>query len=275
MLFFAPFNAATPKYYRTSLEDYDDSLSVVEIGYNRVPGGKLQIFQRDVYIIHYVISGKGTFMGCDFDETNGYIVASNELETIVSDEDDPYETYWISFRGTNAAEILSKCHLPKHNSIFKFNKNKECAKILKKALFDIDTDNPFTESCIMKSAFYEIMAIHSENTQDFSVETNFSPYILADYFKKNYNTQIKISDLAEKFHYTRNYMYYAFKKEFGVSPQEYLLDIRIKKAKQLLSKKDKKLSIKEIAFATGFEDSLYFSRIFKKRTGIPPTQFRK
>ena len=99
--------------------------------------------------------------------------------------------------------------------------------------------------------------------------------IVANTIKKNYNTPIKINDLAHDFNISRNYLYTLFKKTYGVSPQEYLLMRRIEKAKQLLSNNTTDLSVKQISIAVGFENPLYFSRVFRARTGFSPTQYRK
>jgi AraC-like DNA-binding protein len=64
-----------------------------------------------------------------------------------------------------------------------------------------------------------------------------------------------------------------FQSEVGESPIQYLLHHRITKAKELLS--DKNLTIKQIAFESGFSDPLYFSRLFKKYEGVSPLTFRQ
>lgn len=64
-----------------------------------------------------------------------------------------------------------------------------------------------------------------------------------------------------------------FKKKFNDSPKNYILLKRIEKAKELLSFTN--MSVKEIAFEVGFNDPLYFTRIFKKKTGMSPTNFIK
>lgn len=64
----------------------------------------------------------------------------------------------------------------------------------------------------------------------------------------------------------------AFSKYFGISPKQYLIQLRMNRAKELLTKKD--LSIKEISSACGFTDEKYFSRAFKKKYGYPPIQLK-
>jgi len=64
-----------------------------------------------------------------------------------------------------------------------------------------------------------------------------------------------------------------FKKEFDDSPTNYINKRRLDKAKELLSITE--MPVSEIAFEIGFKDSLYFTRLFKKKIGIPPTTYRK
>jgi len=64
----------------------------------------------------------------------------------------------------------------------------------------------------------------------------------------------------------------AFSKYFGISPNQYLIQLRMNHAMELLTKRE--LSIKEISSACGFTDEKYFSRAFKKRYGYPPTQIQ-
>ncbi len=65
----------------------------------------------------------------------------------------------------------------------------------------------------------------------------------------------------------------AFAKHFGISPKQYLIQLRMNRALELLT--ENKLSVKEISFACGFTDEKYFSRAFKKKYGCSPSQLRK
>ena len=65
----------------------------------------------------------------------------------------------------------------------------------------------------------------------------------------------------------------AFAKYFGMPPKQYLIQLRMNRALELLTENE--LSVKEISFACGFTDEKYFSRAFKKKYGYPPSQLRK
>ena len=70
-----------------------------------------------------------------------------------------------------------------------------------------------------------------------------------------------------------DYLRRRFKTEMGITPNEYLTQLRMEYAKKRL-RQDALLSVAEVAFRAGFYDALYFSRAFKKYTGVPPTQWQ-
>ena len=100
------------------------------------------------------------------------------------------------------------------------------------------------------------------------------PLIVAieKYIAKNLQKKITLADIGEITHYSPIYCDIIFKRETGQSIIGYLTDHRIIEAKKLII--DSLLSLKEVAENVGFEDYNYFSRIFKKKTGYTPTQFR-
>lgn len=273
MLFSTPFGADSPQYYRIASVSLSSELHVIEVGYNRTPKGLRQVMKRDVYILHYVTEGCGTFCGERFDSTGGYLVCPGELEMVEADKEQPYEAYWIMFQGSGAIEFLKKCGLPQHNSVFTFVQTNACAEILRNALFDINAKSDWEEASMMQAVFYRVMALHlagfmGQGSGDMVAQK------VKEFIQKNYYNDISVEDMAKNFHFSRNYLYMRFKKEYGVSPQTYLLKYRIEKAKELL-KYEQNLTVGEIARAAGFRDPLYFSRVFHKMVGIPPSEFLK
>ncbi|MGB8451568.1 MAG: helix-turn-helix domain-containing protein [Anaerocolumna sp.] len=91
---------------------------------------------------------------------------------------------------------------------------------------------------------------------------------LTQHFTEDINTQ----QLAEEFNFTPSYLSKLFTDYKTISPTKYIISLRIQKAKDLLSS-NRDLNIKEIANFVGYEDPLYFSKVFKKETGLSPKQF--
>lgn len=271
MLFSTPFDADSPQYYRIASVSLSSELHVIEVGYNRTPKGLRQVMKRDVYILHYVTEGCGTFCGERFDSTGGYLVCPGELEIVEADKEQPYEAYWIMFQGAGVIEYLKKCGFPKHNSVFNFGQTKACAEILRKALLDINPQSEWEEAALMQAVFYQVMAQHLGRFRGQSSGDTVAQKV-KEFIQKNYYNDISVKDMAKSFHFSRNYLYMLFKKEYEISPQAYLLNYRIEKAKELL-KYEQKLTVSEVARAVGFRDPLYFSRIFHKKVGVPPSEF--
>lgn len=93
-----------------------------------------------------------------------------------------------------------------------------------------------------------------------------------EYIRSNLDQPITLSVLAEHIGFSAGYLSYIFKRELNTSFTDFLMKMRIKKAKLLLQHTDDKLYI--IAEQTGFQDASYFNRVFKRATGITPHKFR-
>ena len=91
--------------------------------------------------------------------------------------------------------------------------------------------------------------------------------------REHIDQKLDLQALAESHHIGYAYLRKMFKKYTGVSPHQYHLEMKIMKAKELILSSDK--SIKEISYETGFESIHYFSRLFKQKTGMNPTDLRK
>ncbi|MFP4661566.1 MAG: helix-turn-helix domain-containing protein [Halanaerobiales bacterium] len=96
---------------------------------------------------------------------------------------------------------------------------------------------------------------------------------LIDYLHENFNQKLALDELARTINYSPFHLIRLFKTETGKTPFEYLLDIKINKAKELL--KSTGLSIKDICFSCGFNNRSHFSVIFKRKTNYSPSQYRK
>ena len=92
------------------------------------------------------------------------------------------------------------------------------------------------------------------------------------YISEHFNAPVTLEDVAHHVHLHPSYFSTLFKNSTGSSFKEYLNMVRIEESKRLLANTD--YSIIDIAIATGFEDQSYFSKVFKKYTGLTPKQYR-
>ena len=92
------------------------------------------------------------------------------------------------------------------------------------------------------------------------------------YLEENLDQYITLELLERKFGYVAAHLRELFREAYGCLPLEYLLTLRIERAKKML---EQDISIKEIASAVGFQDALYFSKVFKRSTGYSPSEYRE
>ncbi|MCR5468975.1 MAG: AraC family transcriptional regulator [Lachnospiraceae bacterium] len=110
--------------------------------------------------------------------------------------------------------------------------------------------------------------VHSMTREKYSATINNAITIIADRIPE----KISLSQVAAEVHITPKYLSALFIKETGISFSDYVQDIRIQKAKQLLESSD--LSLLEITNMLNFSSQSYFNHIFKKKTGMTPKEFK-
>ncbi|WP_274421321.1 response regulator transcription factor [Blautia sp. XA-2221] len=93
-----------------------------------------------------------------------------------------------------------------------------------------------------------------------------------DYIQRNYSRKITLNDIAQELHANSSYLSRLYKKESGMNLFDVVLQKRIEKAKEYMEDTDRK--IYEISQAVGFDDTGYFSRVFKKYSGMSPREYQ-
>ena len=127
----------------------------------------------------------------------------------------------------------------------------------------------FRSQAIFQELIYRILKnrIHRLDAQQTSLES------AKEYLENHYNENLTILQLAHIAQISPKYFVDLFKKTYGTSAIDYLTELRIKRAKQLMSQAH--LRLRDIASQVGYQDEFYFSRKFKKRVGISPSMYMK
>ena len=94
-----------------------------------------------------------------------------------------------------------------------------------------------------------------------------------DYFARHFGEDVNVADVAAHLHVNANHLIRLFKKHLGISPNQYLADLRLAHARYMLLQSDS--SVQEIAFACGFNTPSYFAKRFLERYGMLPKDARK
>lgn len=105
-----------------------------------------------------------------------------------------------------------------------------------------------------------------------SSNKNYIINTIISYLNENYERKISLNKISQNMYLSPVYISKLFKEETGESPINYLIQIRLEKAKEYLMK-DKNASIKDVAKSVGYDDAYYFSKLFKKYYGVSPSYY--
>ena len=124
----------------------------------------------------------------------------------------------------------------------------------------------------LKELLIRLMQTQARNLVEKNTLKNQSRIgFVADFIKKNLHQKLSIDAIAKMAYVSKSNFFKMFKEELGLSPNEFIIHERIKKAKELLSQQN---SVSETAFSTGFSDTNYFIRVFKQVEGVTPKIFQ-
>lgn len=176
---------------------------------------------------------------------------------------------WIGISGKLAYDLFKMIGVTKERPIFTPKNYEELSNIMTE-LYDIEYDNSMFVKCKIQSLIYSFFSVLlAEKDEKIFSDPIDSALRIIEY---NYNNDLNIKAIADSLFLDSAYFSRLFKIKVGISPKKYILQTRIKKAKELL--RDTSYHIKEISVTIGFKDPLYFSKIFYKTEGITPSKYR-
>lgn len=235
---------------------------------------------RENYLIHYILRGKGEYRvdGKTYylNKGQGFLICPNVVTYYQADRYDPWEYVWVGFSGIKAKQFLKEANLDTKNLIFEYTKDKTLKHYMRQ-LSDIRNLNAGGEQKLLGYLYLflgKLIEINTEFDADYNDRVRNS-YIddAIRYVKLNYWRKVTVEDIANHLSINRSYLYTLFKNKTSLSPQQFIIQFKMKKACELIDKTT--LSISEIARSVGYEDPLIFSKIFKKTIDKSPTYYKK
>ena len=123
---------------------------------------------------------------------------------------------------------------------------------------------------MLQEILYMLLVFNSRKHVDNNLKT-ITP--VEEYIRSNFTKNITLEELSAISNRSVSYISKLFSVEYGISPKQYILDLRMNHAQKLL--RTSNLSISEISTQCGFDDVFYFSRLYKSKIGISPSAERK
>lgn len=230
---------------------------------------------RSCYLIHFVVSGKGVF----YCGPHKHVVENGQIfvifpDTIVkyqADANDPWHYMWVGFSGDEAKDILSGAGITLSNPVLTMKDPDTVRELLSSMPSERSAD--MKNNLFFTAKLYEFMSLMLDSSSLPEKKENAYLTTATRYIKAYYSEDITVDKIASHVGVSRKYLFIIFKNSLGVSPKDYIVDYRIKKAREFLLNEE--LTIGSIAYSVGYSDPLNFSKIFKKKTGVSPKEYRQ
>lgn len=253
--------------------DYDEQLvfifnesytgiNPVQFGYqNCAPRHSFGPVVRNFWLLHYVSSGTGFFER----EGKRYTVSPGEIFVIPphvetyyeADAENPWHYIWIGFEDNgNLPPVFGEpvLRIPGAGDIF--NKMRKCQEL----------EN--NQSAFLNSQIWALIsaALGTRRKEADYVETALN------YIETSYMQDINVEKIAAQLNLARSYFTTVFRRRIGIAPGQYLMNLRLEKAAELMAVQGKTPSV--AAASVGYPDLYHFSKAFKKKYGVSPRKYR-
>lgn len=238
---------------------------------------------RDGYHLHAVLSGKGTLKidGKEYNVHAGqlFVTVPDHETWYQADLEDPWYYCWITFDGNKAKTYLECAGFVDDVYVLDCTIDESQFLAVLKQMLERPHLN-LTSDLYRMGLVYQFLSLavesYDKNNQGKNKNNDLTPDDYVDYAIKyiqgNY-TNAKINNVAKYIGVNRTYLATVFKKRMCMSPQEYLMQVRMNKGAELLITTDFPINV--IAPNVGYENPLTFSKMFKRKYGLSPENYRK
>lgn len=232
------------------------------------------------YILFYCYNGEGTIemdnRTVKLKSNTFYIIPPGIGHHYYSHQKNPWSIYWVHFTGSQAAHFNEKFQSLCADAPPLLRLEERRVSLFENLIDVMEDGYSATNLEYVNLSLWQLLSsflydsFFSEGGKK-NIENNTVESAI-EYMKNHLESPLKINDVAAHFNYSPSHFFSIFKSYTGYSPINYFNHLKIQKACQYLSFTS--MSVKEISFALGFNDPLYFSRLFKKLMSTSPLQYR-
>lgn len=273
-------------YLNNSLTDFMDKSKPLIVGscgtYHLLTKPEFPTYRpkgRIDYQLLYIASGKGHFFinGKEEIVTAGHMVLyrPKEIQNYIYYGEDQTEVYWVHFTGSDVKNILKQYCFPSSGHILYTGNLPDYHRIFRRIIQELRLCKPDYEeylSMLLRELFI-LVGRQLTDSKKVSLQTQQEVALATRYFNEHFSQNISIAEYASSLHMSTCWFIRSFRQYNGITPMQYILDIRIANAQSLLLTTT--YNVTEIAEIVGYDNPLYFSRLFKKQTGMSPSEYRR
>ena len=231
---------------------------------------------RNHFLLHHVLSGKGTYTIGDkqykLSAGDTFLIYPDTTIHYCADGDDPWEYLWVGFSGMDAKGYMERTDFTPEEPVF-YGRDSEPLRERMEAVYACYGTQTW-EQLEMTARLYGLLSYLVQTAWRqgrAGGETPDCAQLAAEYIINHYEEPLTVEGLAAYASVSHSSLYRRFVKRFQISPKRFLLEYRIERACAMLTGTG--CSIQEISNSVGFDDPFYFSRAFKDVKGVSPRQY--
>ncbi|KKC45940.1 AraC family transcriptional regulator [Paenibacillus sp. D9] len=280
---------ATPDHYDFKVSDNPGSVPAAELTVlfsgegSPIPGHENGPGIHDYVLIHTVTGGKGTFRCGDKDAAlssgDSFAIFPGVLFQYTADSEDPWQYNWVAFRGHAALHLLAEAGITPEKPAILGQGSGNAAELYARLRDSLASGNSASLMDMEASGWLRLLLAEFARLQPDAATPSARSTAAARrqaeqaarWLQTHYAEAVSISELAKALGYHRSHLSKVFRSVTGLSPMQYLQNIRLRRAMALLGTE---LSVEQVAASCGFSDPLYFSRQFKRSAGCSPSAYR-
>jgi AraC-like DNA-binding protein len=192
-----------------------------------------------------------------------------------ADKENPWTIFWLHVQGKEVELLLKESGLNANQPLLKVGHSSQLISLFREILDVLKGGFTYHRALYVSSLAKQIFSFQyflmKENSTIINEDKQFKDILI--FLQAHINETLDIATMAKQSHLSATYFIRKFKQKFGYSPVVYFNRLKIQSACHLLLMSNR--SVKEIAFSLGFEDPLYFSRLFRKIMNVSPLEYRK
>lgn len=234
----------------------------------------------DNYQLIYISRGQGI---CFIFQNESVPIAAGDMLIIppytwhsyLPDKQTGWQEYWIGMHGPNIDARFNNGFFNTKRFIYKIGLREDIIQLYNQAMELAISEQATSQQAIAGIGNLILgMTLYYNSNQSFTNDIILKRIDQARIImRENYLTGISPKEVAQQVNMGYSWFRKLFKEYTNVSPAQFILELRLQKAKSLLL--NSPLSVKEISYKTGYEDATYFTALFKKHTGFTPLGYRE
>ena len=229
------------------------------------------------HILIFCVSGRGWFKirdkKRDVKESEAFWIPAEEAHSYGAATTSPWEIYWVHAYGHTVDQLIQWTPFSADRKLIHFSNSLGLKRQFNTVLERLESgysDHTLLEMARFMVTLASLLHVDAGSSHQLAQKEKIERAM--DKMRETLTQSYDLEYYARDAGFSVSQFSFLFKRHYGTSPMAYLTELKMQRAREILDTTE--MSVKEVAVSLGYEDPLYFSRLFKKISGLAPTTYR-